>query len=90
MKINDISGTITAGNSAQVLAAAKPGRIGFMIQNTSAGDLWVSDLTTAVLASPSKKITSGSTYYSHETGCSSTALSIIGATTSQAFTAREW
>lgn len=86
----DRSGTITAGNTAQVLMPANPGRVGYYIQNTSDGDLWLNELGTANLRQPSLKIPSGALYESPITGCAAGAISIIGATTSQAFAAREW
>ena len=85
-----ISGTITAGGTAQALAAANPSRIGFWVQNHSAGDLWVSEIGTAAAAQPSIRIATLATYESPITGCPGGALSIFGATTAQAFSAREW
>ena len=85
------SGTITTGGAAQSFAGANPGRIGHSIQNNSTGDLWFNDLgNAAALAQPSTKIPSGSLYESPITGCPGGAISIIGATTGQAFSAREW
>lgn len=84
------SGTITVGGTAQVLAAANSARRGWWIRNNSTASLWVDDITTAVLAQPSLEIVPGGYYEAPIGGCSSLALSIIGATTSQSFTAREW
>jgi hypothetical protein len=86
----DKSGTITTGNTAQQLAAANASRKGYWIQNNSTGDLWLSDLTTAVMSQPSLKLVAGAYYESPLHGCSGSALSIIGATTGQSFSAREW
>ena len=86
----NISGTITTGATAQVLASAKTNRRGWWLRNNSTGSLWVSDLTTAVQSQPSLEIKPGELYESAPTGCSGSALSIIGPTTSQSFTAREW
>lgn len=86
----DRSSTITAGTTAQELMPANSERRGFWIMNTSAGDLWINDVGTAAAASPSLKVVSGALYESPITGCPVGAISIYGATTSQAFSAREW
>lgn len=84
----DRSGTITSGGVAQTIAAANSTRNGFLIQNNSIGDLWLSSLGTAAATQPSLWIPPG-TFYQFE-GVPLTALSLFGATTGQAFTAREW
>lgn len=85
-----VSGTITTGNTAQNAAAANSSRRGFWIQNNSSGDLWISTIATAVLSQPSLKIASGALYESPLGGAGTGAISIIGATTGQAFSGREW
>jgi len=86
----DKSGTIAAGGTAQTLAAANTSRRGFWVQNNSTGDLWINTLATAIVGQPSLVITSGSLYESPVNGCPTGLISIIGATTGQAFTAREY
>jgi len=89
----NISGTITTGGTAQVLDPANDRRVGWFIQNNSAGSLWINDLgVAATLASPSIEIKTGTYMVApFNTGyVSSAQISIIGATTGQAFTAREW
>ena len=87
----DRSGTITLGGTAQQLMAANPNRKGYFIQNNSAGVLWFNELgATAVQAAPSISIAAGALYQSPSPGASALAISIIGATTAQAFSAREW
>jgi len=88
----NISGTITLGGTAQALAAVNPTRRGCMIQNLSAGDLWINDLGTATAAQPSFKVPAGAFYYCGSYGnfAPGAALSIIGATTAQAYAGREW
>lgn len=86
----DRSGTITLGGTAQVAAALNAARRGFSIQNSSAGDVWFNTLATAVLNQPSYKIAAGGTYEFPAHGVPTGAVSIIGATTAQAFSAREW
>ena len=85
----DRSGTITAGGTAQVVLPAWTGRHGCVIQNQSAGSLWVSETATAVAASPSILIPAGQQFLCMSPA-SGQAYSIIGATTAQAFAARQW
>lgn len=84
------SGTITAGGTAQVAMALNASRRGFSIQNNSTGDLWFDTLATAVQSQPSICLSAGSLYETPYGGCPTGAVSIIGATTAQAFSAREW
>lgn len=86
----DKSGTIATGGTAQTAIALNANRRAFWIQNLSAGDLWISDVGTATAASPSLKIVAGGLYESMPGNCPTSAISIIGATTSQAFAAREY
>lgn len=84
------SGTITTGGSAQQLAAANTARKGLGVQNQSSGSLWIYELGTATLAQPSWEIKAGETLVLDNGSASTAAISIIGATTGQAFAAREW
>ncbi len=86
----NISGTITTGGTAQVLAIANPTRKGWWIRNNSTESLWISDMTTAIASQPSLELRAGELYESAVGGCSSLALSILGATTGSSFTAREF
>lgn len=85
-----ISGTVTAGGTAQNAAAANSGRVGFSIQNQSSGVLWFSTLATAVASQPSIKLLPGAYYESPPGGAGTGALSVLGATTGQAWAGREW
>jgi len=85
----DRSGTITAGGTAQVVLPAWTGRHGCMIQNQSLGSLWVSETATAVAGPPSILIPAGQQFLCMSPA-SGQAYSIIGATTAQAFAARQW
>lgn len=88
--VADKSGTVTTGGTAQTFAASNTSRKGFLFQNTSASLLWIDMVTTAVQASPSIKITPG-VYFECPPGAQATGtLSVIGATTGQTFTAKEW
>lgn len=86
----DKSGTLTAGGTAQNAAASNTSRQGFIIQNNSSGSLWFSTLTTAVQSQPSIQLMPNAYYEFPSTGVSTGAVSIIGATTGQAWSAREW
>lgn len=84
----DRSGSITIGGTAQALAAANTSRVGLKGQNISTGDLWVNEIggTAAADTAGSYKIPSGSSFAVSTTR----AISIIGATTGQKFTATEY
>ncbi|MGZ8270734.1 MAG: hypothetical protein ACXWT5_06085 [Methylophilus sp.] len=88
----NLSGTITTGETAQLLDAANDRRVGWFIQNNSAGSLWINDTGgTAILGQPSIEIKTGTTLSApRDLAPTSQAISIIGATTGQTFTAREW
>jgi hypothetical protein len=94
VSMNNISGTITSGGVAQQLAGAFSGRHGCVVQNLSAGDLWINDIGgTAAASQPSIKVPAGAQYACGSPGNGSatgTSMSIFGATTAQAFAGREW
>lgn len=83
------SGTITTGGASQSLAASNTSRKGFDIQNQSSGPLYVNELGTATLNQNSLKIDAGQ-FWEWPGKVPTSALTIIGATTGQAFFAREW
>ena len=64
----DRSGTITTGGTAQVAMPAWSGRHGCVIQNQSAGSLWVSETATAIAGPPSILIPAGSAVPLHVAG----------------------
>lgn len=86
----DRSGTVTSGGVAQTLMAANTSRKGFFIQNQSTYDLWISSLGTAAATQPSLWLPAGAYYEPPDIGVPTAAISIFGATTGQAFAAREW
>lgn len=86
----DISGSVTTGKVAQVFSVVNTNRRGWWIRNNSTESLWISDLTTAVQSQPSLEIKRGELYETPANGCSSSELSLIGNTTGQTFTAREF
>lgn len=86
----DRSGTITAGGTAQQIMAPSSVRRGLLIQNVSAGDLWFNIGATAVASQPSIKLAAGQAYETAD-GCTPSGhVSIIGASTSAEFVAKEW
>jgi len=90
----NISGTITTGGTAQELAPAitsLSGFVGYSIKNNSAGSLWINDEgATAILAQPSLEIAAGALYVTPPNYRPLNAISIIGATTAQSFTAKRF
>jgi len=82
------SSTITTGGEAQVLLAANANRQGIEFYNNSVGSLWINVTGTATEAGGSIEVRSGG-YWSPSV-CPVTAISIIGATTGQAFTCWEY
>lgn len=90
----DRSGTITLGGQAQQLLAAVPGnanRHGCMVQNLSSGDEWINDVGgTAAASQPSIWLPPGAVYTCAADNATGAVVSIYGATTGQAFAAREW
>lgn len=85
------SGTITSGGVAQTLCAANSSRIGFCVQNVSSENLWINELgSSAAATQPSLLLSPGSLYEAPASCVSKLAISIFGATTGQAFSAREW
>lgn len=83
----DKSGSITTGGTAQTLAAANTSRRLLTGQNISAADLWINETggTAAVNGAGSFQVAAGQTF-SIDTN---QAVSIVGATTGQKFTATE-
>ena len=85
----DKSGTITTGGSAQTIIAANTSRKGWELQNNSSGDLWFNTLAAAIVGEPSFKLAPGQSYSTDSGFADTGAVSLIGATTGQAFSARE-
>lgn len=87
----DHSGTITSGGLAQSLMNSNASRGGCEIQNQSTGDIWINlEGGTAAATQPSLWLPVGAYYSCVSTGVSTAAISIFGATTGQAFRAKEW
>lgn len=86
----DRSGTITTGGTAQTLMALNATRRGYWVQNLSSADLWISTIGTAAASQPSLKLVAGALYETPVHHTSTATVSIFGATTGQAFVAREF
>lgn len=85
----DHSGTITTGGTAQALCPANPARGYLLVENLSTGDLWVNFGITAVVSQPSIKIVAGGSLVQEDDFVDTESVSIVGATTGQAFTCKE-
>lgn len=87
----DRSGTIAVGGTAQTLAAANTSRRGLLFQNQSASPLWLNTKGgTASATQTSLSIPAYGYWESPVSGIGTSAVSVFGATTSQAFTCEEW
>lgn len=84
------SGAISAGGTAQAWMAANTQRRGFIIQNQSNGPLWYNGLAAAAMDNTSYRVDAGETYETPVHHIGTGAIAIIGATTGQAFYAREF
>jgi hypothetical protein len=85
------SGTITAGGVAQTLAAANASRHYLLVQNPSNAteSLWYNFTTAAVVGQPSIELMPGEGFVMETGFCSTEAVSVIAATTSHAYSAKE-
>jgi len=86
---NDKSNKVFSGGVAQIAIPANPARIGWMISNLSTDVLYIRDdgqaatTLTAVPVSPGQTITDGGR-------CTQAAISVLGATTGDAYSAKEY
>lgn len=81
----DRSSTLTTGGTAQQLAASNSTRKYLLVQNQSSGYLYIRFTGTAVQDQTSIRLDPGGTYENPPHYCPTSAVSIIGATTGQAF-----
>jgi hypothetical protein len=88
--VTNRSGTLAAGGVSQVLMPANTARRGYWVQNVSAGLLWVNAFGAAAATQPSIAIPPNGLYECPAGSVPATELQIFGATTGQAFSAREW
>jgi hypothetical protein len=89
--LTDRSSTITAGGTAQTLAASNSSRKKLIIINpsTATESLWFNFTTAAVAASPSIELKAGTRYETDAAFISTELISVIAATTGHVFTAKE-
>ena len=86
--LTDVSGTITAGGTSQVLQAAQITRKYIMIQNLSSGNLYLNFTSAATTGEGSYELLPNGVFTMEGNFVSNEAINIIGATTGQAFTAK--
>ena len=91
---NDNSGTIAAGGTSQGVFVANPSRRYLMIQNLSSGTLWVGLGAAAVQGAGSIALAGaasapGGSVTFEGPWVPSDAIYVVGATTGQAYTAKE-
>lgn len=87
----DRSSTITTGGTPQTISAADVVREGFTFHNLSSGDLYINIPGTASTTLPgSIKVIAGALYETPPGATPRGAVSVVGATTGQAFTYKEW
>ncbi len=87
----DGSGTVATGGSAQTLFGGLVPANGFLVQNNSAGALWISDVGAASAGGASIQLEAdGGTFATPSGYKPAGAVSLYGATTGQAFAARRW
>ena len=88
--LTDRSGTITAGGAAQTLAASNAIRKYLFIQNLHATEaLWLNFTTAAVESQPSISIPAGGSFVMEASFVSPELVSVIAATTTHPFAAKE-
>lgn len=86
--LTSVSGSVTTGGTAQVLAASNSARRGITLQNTSTGDLRVSPWGTAS-STAGFLVAAGALLVLDAPHCGVGAISIWGATTAQTFVGGE-
>jgi len=87
--LSNKSGTITTGGAAQQIASSNSDRRYFLFQNLSTDDLWINFGSTAVANQPSIRIAAGEKFIIDGTFVCNELVSVIGATTGQAYTCKE-
>lgn len=86
----DRSGTVTLGGTAQQIMAANATRTYFFFENPSDTAMWINFGATAVATQPSILIAPGASYENPSHFCPNGTVSMICATTSKVFTAKEF
>lgn len=87
----DKSGTIASGFTSQQLMSANPNRRGWQLQNNSNAIIAFNEVGNAASLTAGSFILQPGAAYESPVGAISTAqINIVGVTSGQAFTAREW
>lgn len=86
----DKSGTVTAGGTAQNAIAANTSRKDWRLSNLSNDILYVTDTGTAATASNGVPVYPGQTITADARGTSQSAISVLGATTGDGWSAVEY
>lgn len=87
--LTDRSGTISNGGTSQEVMGANANRTYLLVQNVSAGDLWINFGVAAVANQSSIKLAPGAAFVMEDNAVEVRAVNVIGATTGQAYTAKE-
>ena len=86
----DGSGTVTAGGTAQPLFGGVVPANGYLVANTSAATLYVSDVGIASAGGGSIPVAPGAVFATPSGYKPPGAVSLYGATSGQSFAARRW
>ena len=90
-KASDGSGTLATGGAAQTLFGGIVPANGYLVQNNSSAALWISDVGTASASGASIQLAANGGTFATPSGYKPAgAVSLFGATTGQAFSARRW
>lgn len=87
--LTDRSGSIAAANTSQTLCAANPARKYLFIQNNSTAALGINFTGAATLGQGSIQLAAGASYVMESGYVSTEAVTIIGGTLGQVYTAKE-
>jgi len=86
----DKSGTVTSGGTAQNAIASNTSRKDWRLSNLSNDILYITDTGTAATAANGVPVYPGQTISANSRGTSTSAISVLGATTGDAWSAVEY
>jgi hypothetical protein len=87
--LTNLSGSITTGGTSQTLSTAKSRKY-FFVQNLSSANLYINFTSAASAAAGSILLLPNASFVMEGTAISSELITVFGATTGQAFTAKEF
>ncbi len=88
---SDGSGAVATGGAAQTLFGGLVPANGFLVQNNSSAALWISDVGAASAGGASIQLAANGGIFATPSGYKPAGpVSLLGATTGQAFAARRW